>query len=182
MKRYVSILAISACCCALGGAAVSAANTAHQALTTQRVAAEQWVGHVNGREQRASCELQTQKEALGQPCGKLPTVLTQKCPKAVTGAKRPYRKSEIRTIEEQVGEYTSESPTRGFVTIAAQLKASKQKGVLGLEQVGSAWLVTYLRYGSETVVPAGNVFQSQAWQKLWITNMCPVAHPQWEKG
>lgn len=183
MKRCLSVIATAVCCFAVGGAAAALAanSTTQPAPSSQRQVAEQWVGRVAKMEQRGACELQTKKEALGQPCGNLPGVIHPKCPKAPIGSKPPYRKSELRAPNEQVGKYTEESASRGFVVIKSQLKASKQTGVLGLEQGGGGWEVTYLRYGSEIIVPAGNVFLAEALHKLWVTNKCPVAHPHWEK-
>ncbi|GEM_PF-4926352 len=182
MKARLSIAAISIVCCALMGAAANAATTSTTSVSPQRSVAENWVRYMNKGDERAACELQTAKDAAGYSCDKLPTVRFQHCPKAQAGAKPPYRQSEVRSVAEQVGEYTEESATRGFVVINAQVKSSKQRGALGLEQVAGAWQVTYLRQGSETFAPAGNAYQGKAWRKLWVSNWCPTNRPQWEKN
>jgi hypothetical protein len=165
-------------CAVLGASAIGA--TIGPAPSPQRSAAEQWVADFNAGNQRAACELQTVKEATGQPCEKLSTVDIAHCPKEGSNPKPPYRKGEIRAPGEQVGEFIEESPTRGFVVINAQVKASKQRGALGLEQVEGSWRVTYLRKGAETFALAGNSWQSEGWHKLWVSNWCPTSHPQWE--
>jgi hypothetical protein len=153
------------------------------AETPQRIVSQQWVGAIGRGDQRSACELQTIQEVTGRSCAALPSEASPpKCPKAGPGAKPNYRKSEVRTAAEQVGEFTVDSPTRGFVKVYAQVKAKKLWGALGLEQDASgSWRVTYLRYAGETFVPAGTSYQSEAWHKLWLGSQCPTNHPQWEK-
>lgn len=151
--------------------------------TPQRAVGEQWVRDIGSRDQRGACELQTVKEVGGQPCGVLPSSESVNCPAVFEGAKPPYRKSEIRTVAEQVGAFTEETAGRGFFKIYAQVKAKKLWGTLGVEQVPSgAWFVTYLRFAGETFAPAGISFQSEAWHKLWVSNWCPTNHPKWERN
>lgn len=165
------------------GATGIAASRSRPAPTPQRVVGEQWVRDIGNRNQLAACELQTVREVSGRPCGTLPVNESVNCPFSSEGAKPPYRKSEIRTVGEQVGGFTEEGATRGFIRINAQVKAKKVWGVLGLERAASgAWLVTYLRYAGETFAPAGTSFQSEAWHKLWVSNWCPTNHPHYEKG
>jgi hypothetical protein len=176
VKAAVRALAVLACCALVGAGVAEAAGT--PAPSPRRSIGETWVGYMNARNLRAACELQTAitakgLSAVGELCSALPTQVVQHCPKARLGAKPPYRKSEIRTVAEQVGEYAEESPTRGFVRINAQVKAGKQWGTLGLELVAGAWRVTYLRQGVVTFPIAGDSFQSEAWRKLWIDNWCP---------
>ena len=164
------------------GATGVAASRPLSAQTPQRFVSEQWVRDIGKRNQRDACELQTVQEVTGRQCAALPTSEPVHCPAIREGAKPPYRKSEIRTVSEQVGEFTEESATRGFTRINAQVKARKIWAALGLEQaVSGEWLVTYLRYAGETFAPAGTSFQSEAWHKLWVSNWCPTNHPQWEK-
>jgi hypothetical protein len=178
MRRSIAVFVVPAVACVLLGSAVV---TAAEPISAQRTVGGEWARYIGEGNQRAACEMQTLKDIKGMPCGELPTLHTLKCPAVRIGAKPPYRKSEIRTVSEQVGEFTEESPTRGFVVINAQVKASKMRGALGLEQVEGVWRVVYLRHGSETFVPAGEIYGSEAWHKLWVSDWCPVAHPQWEK-
>jgi hypothetical protein len=121
-------------------------------------------------------------DLLHERYGALPTEIPSNCPLARRGAKPPYRKSEIRTTSERIGEYTEEGPSRGFVRLNAEAKASRQWGALGLEQVDGAWRITYLRYGDETLMPAGNVFQSwPPYYKLWVGSWCLTNHPRYEE-
>lgn len=159
------------------------------APSPQRQVAQAWVTDMDHQDLRAACEMQTEGQAkglsaVGEPCGSLPTSgKPPACPAYHAGSKPRYRKSEIRTAAEQVGEFTEEIPTRGFVRINAQVKARKAWGTLGLEQVAGVWRITYLRYGEQVVFPAGNVFQTwPSYDKLWITNWCPTDHPKWEKN
>jgi hypothetical protein len=188
MKRIIlgisASLAVGAALCA--GPAVG--DQISLPPSPQRQVAQEWISYMNDRNLRGACEMQTEGQAkglsaVGEPCGALPTSGKRPaCPKASPGAKPPYRKSEIRAAAEQIGEYTEESATRGFVRIDAQVKASKAWGTLGLEQIAGSWRITYLRYGGETFAPAGNVFQtSPAFNKLWISNWCLTNHPRWEK-
>jgi hypothetical protein len=187
MKRYVSTVGVLAACSAL---IVTVASAAAPPPTSspQRTTAEAWVGLMNVKNLRAACELQVEGQAkgdsaVGEPCGALPTEIHSNCPLARRGAKPPYRRSEIRAVSERIGEYTEEGPSRGFVRLKAEVKASKQWGALGLEQVGGAWRVTYLRYGSETLMPAGNVYQAwPPYYKLWVGNWCLTNHPRYENA
>jgi hypothetical protein len=158
-----------------------AAAPPRPAQTPQRVVSEQWVSDIGRRDQRGACELQTVQEVNGQPCTALWSRGWMSCPASGEGGKPPYRKSEIRTAAEQVGEFTEETSTRGFIRIRAQVKAKRLWGVLGLEQAEGVWRTTYLRYGNETFAPAGTSYQSEAWHKLWVSNWCPTNHPRWEK-
>jgi hypothetical protein len=187
MKRI--ILAIGAAC-AIGAAfwAGPAAGRQQPPRLPQRVAAEEWVAYIDVGNLRAACELQTEAQAkgtgaVGEPCGSLPTSTPPpRCPKYSAGAKLPYRKSEIRTVAEQVGEFTEESPTRGFVRINAQVKASGAWGAVGLEQVAGVWRITYFRYADVVVAPAGNVYETWPfYHQLWVSNQCPTDHPRWEQ-
>jgi hypothetical protein len=184
--RWKLLILLAICLIAVplwsAGATGVAASRPRPAQTPQRVVSEQWVGDIGNRNQRGACELQTVQEVNGRPCGALPTTESVNCPAIHEGWKPRFRKSEIRTVAEQVGAFTEESATRGFIRINAQVKAKKFWGVLGLEQTPSGiWGTTYLRFAGETYAPAGASYQSEAWHKLWISNRCPTNHPRWEK-
>jgi hypothetical protein len=157
------------------------------AVTTdipQHVVAEEWAAAIRVGDQRDACELQAVGDVTGQSCATLPVEAPpRKCPKPGPDAKPNYRKSELRTAAEQVGEFTAESPTRGFIKIYAQIKAKKLWGSLGLElDASGSWRVNYFRYADETFAPAGTAYQSEAWRKLWVGSMCRTSHPQWEQN
>lgn len=181
MGRILVIVSGSICCAILGPATAGAVTPMIPPSSPQRLVAEEWVHDMNTPNQRGACELQTIKVAMGQPCATLPTQHHAKCPRFQAGAKPPYRKSEIRTVSEQVGEYTEEGPIRGFVRVNAKVKAKQLWGALGLEQVEGIWGVTYLRYGAETFVPPGDSYMSEGWHELWISDWCSTNHPRWEQ-
>lgn len=168
----------------LGGGWAQAVSTPPP--SPQRSVAEGWVGDFNVRNLRAACELQSVGQARGEsgfeePCEMLPTQIPHNCPIHHAGAKPPYRKSEIRSVAEQVGRYVEETNSRGFILINAQVKANGQKGVLGIELSNGSWRVTYFRYGSEILMPAGNVYQgTPGYQKLWVSRWCLTDHPHWQ--
>jgi hypothetical protein len=174
---------VVACLVAISAGGVAAAFASNPIGTPQRVVSEQWVAAIGKGDQQGACELQTAQVVGAQLCAALPSSpKPAACPKAGPNAKPPYRKSEIRTAAEQVGKYTAENFSRGFVRINAQVKAKRLWGALGLEQDASgAWRVTYLRYAGETFAPAGTTYQSEAWHKLFISNWCPTEHPHWEE-
>lgn len=183
LRRYLLALAVSVAGVTLG---VAAADAVVGTPIPPRVPAEAWVGDMNVRNLRAACESQAEGNARGpsggELCGGLPTNVPESCPRSGVGAKPPYRKGEIRIVQEQVGKYSEESPTRGFFPLYAQVKASNRRGALGVEEVEGEWRITYLRFGSQTFMPAGNVYQVwPAFYKLWISSMCRVNHPKWEK-
>jgi hypothetical protein len=182
MKRYVAIMvAVLSAGWILFGVETAGATTSTTPLATpQRVAAEEWVGHMNTRNLRATCELEAIGQGPGQPCAGLPTQEPSNCPVAGPGAKPPYRRSEIRTAAEQVGDFTEESLTRGYFRLNAQVKARGLWGALGLEVMDGAWRITYLRYATETFAPAFSSYQSEGWHKLWVSNWCPTNRPQWK--
>jgi hypothetical protein len=155
--------------------------TAPPQSTPQGAVAERWAADMAGGDLSDACEIQAQR-IPAQACAWLPShSKPAACPAAFPGAKSPYRKSEVRSPAEQVGEFTAESPTRGFIRIKAEVIAEKLWGSLGLELVEGSWRTTYLRFGGETFAPAGTALQSEAWHKLWVSDWCPTNHPQWEK-
>jgi hypothetical protein len=157
-----------------------AAGASPPATTPQRAVAEQWVAYTGAGDQRGACELEAvQNPSI--PCSILQSSVSVECPLIRAGAKPPYRKSEVRTAAEQVGRFTAESLTRGFVKVYAEVKAKKLWGTLGLEQTApGSWGVTYLRFGGETIVPAWTTYRSLAWPRLWVSNWCPTDHPRYE--
>jgi hypothetical protein len=160
----------------------SATGSPAPAQTPQRTVSEQWVAFIGEGDLRGACEIQAAQVSAGQACETLPLHSPpSNCPLIRAGATPRYRKSEIRTTGEQVGNFTEETPTRGFIRVNAQVKAKKLWGVLGLEQIARVWRTTYLRYGGETFVPAWATYQSEAWHKLWISNWCPTKHPRYQK-
>jgi hypothetical protein len=181
LKSSVAVLTgVVAVLLMISGSGLAAAPAA----TPQRNVSEQWVAAITRGDQRSACELQSISEVAGRSCASLPSkAAPAKCPKAGPGAKPNYRKSEIRTTAEQVGAFTEENPTQGFVRIYSQVKSRKGWGALGLEQIAGSWKTTYLRFGGQSYAPAGTSYEGEAWEKLWLgrASQCPTLHPQWEK-
>ncbi len=75
---------------------------------------------------------------------------------------------------EQVGTIAEEGPNLAFAVLRSQRKGSRVRGALGLELQGGAWRVSYLRQGESTYVPAGAVWQSEAWRRLWYPPSCSL--------
>jgi hypothetical protein len=139
-------------------------------ISTPSGLAEAWVRAINRTDRRAACELQNVDQVSGLACSMLPEAWNPKCPKMQS--LKPRSQSEIRSVTEQVGTITEESPTRAYAQLVAQKRTSKARGALGLELVSGQWRVTFLRQGSETFVPAGNVWDTESWRKLWYPATC----------
>jgi hypothetical protein len=132
--RWIVPVLLSAVAFALlvGAAGGATGALATLARTPQRAVAEQWVMDVGGGDLRGACELQAGQESAGRQCATLiSSAKPPACPKAGPGAKPPYRKGEIRTVGERVGEFAQESATRGFVRIDAQVRAKGSWAGLG---------------------------------------------------
>jgi hypothetical protein len=139
-------------------------------VSTPAGLAEAWVGDINRGDRMGACELQSVANVGGVACASLPETWTMKCPRMTTLKPRP--KSELRSVAEQVGAVTEEGATRAFVALRGQKKGSKARGALGLELVAGTWRVTYLRQGSAIFTPAGAVWMSESWRKLWYPPTC----------
>jgi hypothetical protein len=172
-----TILILNVVCALLGPAAIGAVQPiSHQAgpVTPQRAVSEEWVGFLNRGNQRAACELQTVADVNGQPCTTLSTGQLLHCPLVPVGPKKKSRReSELRRVFEQVGSITEEGADRAFAVLNSQRKTSRWRGALGLEQLRGTWRVSYLRQGEDTYVPAGAVWMTEAWRKLWYPPTCP---------
>lgn len=139
-------------------------------VTTPPGAAEAWVSAIKQGDRREACEMQTVDNVGTLGCAELPSGEHLRCPK---GAHVVARKaSEVRSLREQIGPVTEETPGRAYVGLLAQKKTSKARGALGLERLGEVWKVTYLRQGPETFAPAGNVYDTETWRKLWYPPTC----------
>ncbi len=157
----------------VGGTAVASASpAAHPAgpPTPQRNVARQWVLAIDKGNQRAACELQAVPSVGGRPCAELPTGQILRCPKGAS-VKAP-KKSELRTVTEQVGSETAEDSSHAFFALHGQRVGSKAQGALGLESQGGSWRVVYLRQGATTFAPAGTVWMSPSWRELWYPPTC----------
>jgi len=175
----ILIAAFVGVCCLVGAEAIGAVPRPIPHLgkqPPQREVSEEWVRYVDIGDQRAACELQTVPEVNGLACGSLPPVFSYSCPMAPVGAvakKSPPRASELRRVYEQVGALTEEGADRAYVVLNGQKMGSRWRGALGLERVGDTWRVSYLRQGTDTFAPAGAVWMTDAWRRLWYPPGCP---------
>jgi hypothetical protein len=155
----------------LGAAAASGAKISRPSpVSTLPGATEAWVKAINQGNRRAACELQVVAQVGTLSCAELPTQYVLRCPKNTSV--RPRTPDEIRPLSEQVRAITEEGPTRAYVQLAAQKKGSRAHGALGLELIGGSWKVTYVRQGAETFAPAGAVWMTGSWRKLWYPPTC----------
>ncbi len=183
MKPFKATAAVVIAVLSLVSADMSAAASEpipHQSeVTPQRRVAEEWVRYMNRGNQRSACELQTTREVNGQPCDALPTQRVLHCPRIPAGSSSEWlpKKSELRRVFEQVGGITDEGNGRAFAVLKSQRKESRRRGALGLEVVEGTWRVSYLRQGSKIYVPAGTVWMTETWRKLWYPPVCPRRAP-----
>jgi hypothetical protein len=179
MKSFSSTAAIAIIALSLLGAGTSAAAPEpipHQSeVSPQRSAAEEWVRYMNRGNQRAACELQTTREVNGQSCDALPTQRVLHCPRIPVGQDLEWlpKKSELRRVFEQVGKVTDEGNGHAFAVLNSQREERRWRGALGLEMVEGAWRISYLRQGAKIYVPAGSVWMTDTWRKLWYPPICP---------
>jgi hypothetical protein len=170
MKR--TIIGIGAACAVGAALCVAPAGGAPIAKSSlppsaQRQVAQEWSADIAARDQRAACGLQTIPEVEGKPCSDLPFGLPFHCPKHSATHGRAFEPSDFRKPAEQVGALTEESPTRGFVDLYPKLISRKARAVIGVELVGGAWRVSYLRQGDDILAPAGTVAMSAVWGEFW---------------
>ncbi len=178
MKGICAILAlVVGAMIALGSAANGSADPIpHQAglSSPQTVVSQEWVRYMNNGNQRAACALQTVASVNGQACDALPTRQVLHCPKSSASQKpkRGSKSSARRKPVEQVGSITEEGAESAFAVLLSERKSSQAHGALGLARVAGTWRVSYLRQGEDTYVPAGTVWMSEAWRKLWVPPTC----------
>jgi hypothetical protein len=132
--------------------------------------AQEWVDYINSGNQRDACSLQTVGEVGGRSCGALPTRQVLHCPKGAV-VRKPSASEVLRSYE-QVGTITEEGANRAFAVLHAQRKKSRVSGALGLELRDGTWQVSYLRQGGNTYTPAGTVWMTEVWRKLWYPSFC----------
>ncbi len=162
----VCIVVVSAAFALIGaGSASGTVATVVPYPKTSRIVAEEWVREVGGGDEAGVCLL----EPTGPECSVLPT---SEPPLSCPRGEKVGRRKPFRTTTEQIGEITEEAPGRVYAVVFPQKKGSKARGALGLELQSGSWVVTYLRQGPETFVPAGSVWNSEAWPKLWIPRTC----------
>ncbi len=170
MKRIIFSIGLA---CAVGAALWAAPAGGSPIVKStwppspQRQVAQEWVRDIGGRNQRGACELQTIQAVEGKPCAELPFGMPYHCPKYSQTHGPVFKASDFRGPAEQVGALTEESPDRGFLDLYPRLISSKVRGVLGLELIGGAWRISYLRQGSNIFAPAGTVTTSDTRGRFW---------------
>lgn len=171
-SRVVVAFSIMACAAVIGMAAGAGARSIPHPgpPSPQRDLAEEWVRHINSGDQRDACALQAVGEVNGRPCSELPTRQVLHCPK--NSVVRKPKPSDVLRAYEQVGSVTEEAEGRAFAVLRSQRKKSRVRGALGLELRDGRWQVTYLRQGDKTYAPAGDVWMTDAWRKLWYPPRC----------
>lgn len=131
----------------------------------------EWVRLIDSGDRRDACTLQTVGEVGGIPCRELPSRHLLHCFK--DGVIHRPSASELLRPSEQVGPITEEGPNQAFAVLRSERRESRVRGAVGLELLpGAGWRVKYLRQGSSTFVPAGAVWQSDTWRKLWYPPSC----------
>jgi hypothetical protein len=158
---------------ALGASAAAASQRviSSPALTQSTSGvAERWVSAIDRGNQAEACEMQAVGTAAGLSCAQLPSAENLKCPKFKHQVFP--KKSEVRSPVDQIGPVTEETPDRVFFVLLAQKRTSKVKGAVGVEKLGEVWKITYLRQGQETFAPAGDVYNTDTWRKLWYPPTC----------
>jgi hypothetical protein len=147
---FVSLLAAFACTSAV----VNAASA------TPRQTAVAWVGDMRGGDAAAACRLQVTPEVEGKSCDSLPPIVHH-CPKQ-TG---PLPKVKARSVAEQVGTVRVNGDRASAVIKAAPL-SSHFSVVLGLRHTDK-WRVAFVRHGSRTISPAGEIRTTPLLTRLW---------------